>query len=57
MSDPAAALAEFVTYVETHLSGDEKVGAVEENGYTVDLEAKEHDIPGLVAAVLKLGKG
>lgn len=31
--------------------------AVEENGYTVDLEAKEHDIPGLVAAVLKLGKG
>ncbi len=24
--------------------------AVEENGYTVDLEAKEHDIPGLVAA-------
>ena len=24
MSDPAAALAEFVTYVGTHLTGDEK---------------------------------
>lgn len=31
--------------------------AVAENGYTVDLEAKDHDIPGLVEAVLKLGKG
>jgi uroporphyrinogen III methyltransferase/synthase len=31
--------------------------AVDENGYSVDLEATDHDIPGLVAAVLKLGRG
>lgn len=31
--------------------------AVEENGCTVDLEAKDHDIPGLVDAVVKLAKG
>jgi uroporphyrinogen III methyltransferase/synthase len=30
--------------------------AVVENGYEVDLEADEHDIPGLVAAVLELAK-
>lgn len=30
--------------------------AVEENGYRIDLEAKEHDIPGLVDAVVKLAK-
>jgi uroporphyrinogen III methyltransferase/synthase len=30
--------------------------AVEENGYRIDLEAKDHDIPGLVEAVLKLAK-
>jgi hypothetical protein len=29
VSDPAAALAEFVTYVETHLSGDEKGAAAD----------------------------
>lgn len=30
--------------------------AVVENGYEVDLEAEDHDIPGLVAAVLELAK-
>ena len=30
--------------------------AVVENGYTVDIEAAQHDIPGLVAAVVKLAK-
>ena len=27
-----------------------------ENGYEPDLEAKTHDIPGLIAAVVKLSK-